>query len=123
MDEKASFSVLEKEFMHVMRSGISNSEDKIDLENHFSNIMKCFMKRVFENEQVPAEIDDNDVIFSPGARNYYTISGKLKQMREFKNLWVGTDLPSVISRFAESTHKKYLHLDKHREKTRFKIRH
>ncbi len=122
MEEKVSFSVLEKEFMHVLRSGINNSEDKIDLENHFSNTMKIFLQRIFEHEHIPADVDDFDVTFDPGARDYFTISGKLRQMGWFKGLWEGSDLPSVIGRFADSTHKKYLHLDKHREKTRFKIR-
>jgi hypothetical protein len=122
MEGKVSFSVLEKEFMHVIRSGINNSEDKIDLENHFSNTMKTLLNRIFEHERIPVEIDDNDVTFNPGARNYFTISGELLQLKDFKNLWEGTDLASVIGRFADLTHKKYLHLDKHREKTRFKIR-
>lgn len=122
MEGKVSFSVLEKEFMHVMRSGINNSEDKIDLGNHFSNTMRSLLNRIFEHEHIPVEIDDNDVIFNPNASNYYTISSKLRHMQDFKNLWEGTDLASVISKFADTAHKKFLHLDKHREKTRFKIR-
>jgi len=122
MEGKVSFSVLEKEFAHVFRNGINSSEDKIDLGNHFSRTMKTLLQKVFEHEHIPVDVDDSDITFNPEARHYYTISGKLRQTGSFKGLWEGSDLPSVIERFADSTHKKYLHLDRHREKTRFKIR-
>ena len=117
-----SFTLLEKEFIHTMRSGINNSEDKADLEKNFANVMKLFMKRVFEINKLSIDIDDNDFMFNPKARNYFTVSGRLRQMQDFKNLWEGTEIASVIARFADSTHKKYLHLDRQREKARFKIR-
>ncbi len=122
MEGKTSFSVLEKEFMHVLRSEISSSEDKIDLEKHFSNTMKALLQRVFEHEHISCDVDDADVIFDPRAGNHYAISGKLLQMKPFRGLWVGSDLPHVIGRFADSAHKKYLHMEKHKEKARFKIR-
>jgi len=122
MEGKVSFSVLEKEFAHVFRSGINCSEDKVDLGNHFSKTMKTLLQKVFEHEHIPVDVDDADITFDPGARHYYALSGRLRRLGSFKGLWEGSDLPSVIERFADSTHKKYLHMDKHREKTRFKIR-
>lgn len=122
MEGKTSFSELEKEFLHVMRNGINNSEDKIDLENHFSNTMKIFLNRIVQHEHIPVEVDEADIIFSPRARNHFIISGKLTRTEPFKNLWDSSDLPHVIERFATTAHKKYLHLDKQKERVRFKIR-
>lgn len=117
-----SFAPLEKELMHEMRNCINSVEDTIDLENRFSNIMKHLLEKACERQHIPVDVDIDDVMFNPDAGNYYIISKKLKKMAGFSDLWDSSDLKNVIARFAGSAYRKYLHLHRHPEKARFKIR-
>ncbi|HOD14677.1 MAG TPA: hypothetical protein PK307_14370 [Spirochaetota bacterium] len=122
MKGTVSFAPLEKELRHEMRNTINRVEDTIDLENRFSNIMKQLLEKACERQHIPIDIDIDDVIFNPEAGNYYVLSKKLKKMTGFSDLWDSSDLKNVIGRFADSAHRKYLHLHRHPEKARFKIR-
>jgi hypothetical protein len=122
MKGTVSFAPLEKELLHEMRNSINNVEDTIDLENRFSTIMKHLLEKACEKQHVPIDVDNDDIMFNPEAGNYYIISKKLKKMAGFSDLWDSSDLKNVIGRFAGSAYRKYLHLHRHREKARFKIR-
>ena len=122
MEGKITFNAFEKELMHEMRNMMHNSEDRVDLENQCSNIMMTLLKRVLENRNIPFEIDADDISFDPAAAGYYSISRRLDRMKAFRNLRDQSDLASVLGRFAGMAHNKYLHLSKHPEKARFKIR-
>lgn len=117
-----SFALLEKEMVHEMRDTINRAEDVIDLEKQFSNIMKHFFTRVMEKQRITGVVRDDDIIFNPDETDYYSISARLKKIPGFRELLDSSDLKSVIGRFASSAHRKYLHLTRHREKARFKIR-
>jgi hypothetical protein len=117
-----SFATLEKELVHEMRNSINKVEDTIDLENRFSTIMKHLLEKACERRHIPIDVNIDDVMFNPEAGNYYIISKKLKKMAGFSDLWDSSDLKNVIGRFAGSAYRKYLHLHRHPEKARFKIR-
>ncbi|MCD4820226.1 MAG: hypothetical protein K8S23_16210 [Candidatus Cloacimonetes bacterium] len=120
MKGKISFSHIEKEYLHEMRNKINNSENKSDLKNHFSFTILNMLEEVFEEKEV--ELNGDDVLFDPKAEKYFILSSSLKDQVIFQETWKGSDLPNVIGRFAYSTYHRYLHLDKHLEKTERKIR-
>ena len=122
MKGAVSFAPLEKELMHEMRNSIKRVEDTIDLENQFSTIMKHLLEKACEREHVPIDVYMDDIMFNPQAGNYYIISKKLKKMSGFSELWDSSDLKNVIGRFAGAAYREYLHLRRHPEKARFKIR-
>lgn len=122
MKGMVSFAPLEKELKHEMRNTIKKVEDTVDLENKFSAIMKELLERACERQHIPIDVNIDDVMFNPEAGNYYIISKKLKKMAEFSDLWDSSDLKHVIGRFADSAYRKYVHLHRHPEKARFKIR-
>lgn len=122
MKGTVSFAPLEKELMHEMRNTIKRVEDTRDLENRFSTIMKHLLEKACEMQQMPIDVDIDDVMFNPEAGNYYIISKKLKKMAGFSDLWDSSDLRNVIGRFADSAYREYRHLHRHQEKARFKIR-
>jgi hypothetical protein len=117
-----SFASLEKEMMHEMRNCIKKVEDTIDLENRFSSIMKHLLEKACERQHLPIDVNMDDVMFNPEAGNYYMVSKKLKKIAEFSELWDTSDLKNVIDRFAGCAYREYLHLHRHPEKARFKIR-
>mgnify|MGYP001461243535 CR=1 FL=1 len=122
MKGSISFAMLEKKIIHEMRNTINNAEDIIDLEKQFSKIVRQVISEVIEMQHIPVEILDDDVIFDPEVELYYRISKKLKGNAGFTELMDTSDLKNIIARFAASVHRKYLHLTRHREKARFKIR-
>ena len=122
MKGTVSFAPIEKELMHEMRNTVKRVEDTIDLENRFSTIMKALLEKACERQHIPIDVDIDDVVFDPEAGNYYVLSKKLKNIAGFSDLWDSSDLKHVIGRFAESAYRKYLHLHRHPEKARFKIR-
>ena len=78
------------------------------------------LEKVFEKKGI--ELNGDDVLFDPKAEKYFILSSSLKDQTIFKETWDGSDLPNMIGRFADSTYHRYLHLDKHLEKTERKIR-
>ena len=120
MKRQISYSSIGNEFMHKMRDQISNSEDKIDLGNGFSLVVTRFLSRVFEEKDI--RISDNSILFNPQAKNYYSIDKELLDQGDFVETWQNSDLPNVIKKFADSTYHRYIHLNKHKEKTEKKIR-
>ncbi len=120
MAKQISYTSIGNEFLHKMRDQISNSEDKIDLGNSFSYVVSDFLNKVFEEYGI--EIGDDSILFDPEAENYYSINSELLVQNDFAETWHNSDLPSMIKKFADSTYHRYLHLNKHKEKTDSKIR-
>ncbi len=120
MSKRISFSHLENRYIHEMRNKISNSEDRIDLENHFSYVLTGLLSSAFEEEKISIKTDD--VTFDSGAKNYYTLSSRLMDSPEFKEKWDNSDIPDIVRRFADSAYRRYVHLDKNPAKAEKKIR-
>ncbi|MFC1887377.1 hypothetical protein ACFLYK_01055 [Candidatus Cloacimonadota bacterium] len=120
MARQISFATLGNEFLHKMRDQISNSEDKIDLGNSFSYIVSGFLGKVFAEKEI--NIEDDSILFDPEAENYYSINSELLDQGDFSETWQNSDLPNLIKKFADSTYHRYIHLNKHKEKTDRKIR-
>jgi hypothetical protein len=120
MARQLSFASVGNEYLHKMRDQISNSEDKIDLGNSFSYVVTGFLSRIFSEKKIA--ISDDSILFNPNAENYYSINSELLGQGEFVETWQNSDLPNVIKKFADSTYHRYIHLNKHKEKTDRKIR-
>ncbi|MDY6969164.1 MAG: hypothetical protein SVR08_11005 [Spirochaetota bacterium] len=120
MERQTSFINLGKKYMHTMRKKINISEDKIDLGNHFSHIVTNMLNKVFYEKEL--NIDQDDIAFNPKAENHFTLSSKLLNSEIFIKSWNNSDLPSLVTKFANSTYSRYIHLNKHQEKTEQKIR-
>ncbi|MCP4132846.1 MAG: hypothetical protein GY754_17910 [bacterium] len=120
MTKQVSFSTLGNKYMHQLRHKVSHAEDKIDLENQFSYTITNFLKKVFEGKNLT--IAAYDVVLNPGAVNFFTLSSKLLNSKVFMDAWDGSDMPHVIKKFADTACHRYIHLDKHSEKTENKLK-
>ena len=120
MKDQISYSTLENELIHELRDKLSHSENIVDISHTFSYTVIHLLTQVFEDQDL--SIDADDVKFQPDKNGHYSISDRLKNTNEFKEIWVNSDLPNVINKFAEAAHHKYIHISKHLEKTNSKIR-
>ena len=106
--------------MHNFRIIINTSEDIEDVRNIFSYTIIELFEKVFQEKL--GELYTEDVVFEPDKKPFFTFNEKISENREFKKIWNESDLPKVISNFADSAYRRYLHLQKHPEKTEMKIR-
>ena len=114
-----NFESVEKKYMSMLRKRITSSESKTDLAKNFSCTVSSFLNNVLDDE--PA-VYENDIIFKPDSGKKYMLSTKLKKSEHFLNTWNNSNLPHFMSKAADSAYHRYLHLDKHTEKTEKKIR-
>ena len=120
MENQISFSTLGNECVHKFRDKINNAENIVDLRNHFAYTVIDFLNQIFEESQL--YIDADDIKFNPENKDLYTLSERLINNIEFKKIWDISDLKNVIYKFADSANKRYIHINKHNEKTNKKIR-
>lgn len=120
MDRQRSFTSLSKEYMPRLRDRMSNSEDCVDLEKHFSFLAVDFINRALPESAVPA--GPEDILFDPRSKRHFSVSNSLLDSDDFQDLWRNSDLPHLITKMADSAYGRYLHLHKHTAKTEKKIR-
>jgi hypothetical protein len=120
MGKQMSFTGLEREYVPRLRSLINRAEDRVDLENHFCNTVADMLNRIFAAHRL--KIGPEDVRFNPGAAERYSVSRRLFEYEPFRAMWENSNLKHVIEGFARSAYRRYMHLDRHPEKTEKKIR-
>ncbi|MDP8200731.1 MAG: hypothetical protein P9M11_01160 [Candidatus Tenebribacter burtonii] len=120
MENQISFSTLGNECVHKFRDKINNAENIVDLRNQFTFTVIDFLNQIFENS--PLDIDADDIKFNPDIEDLYILSNRLTNDLEFKKIWDISDLKNVIRKFADSANNRYIHINKHNEKTNKKIR-
>jgi hypothetical protein len=120
MKGKISFSHIEKELLPEMRNKLNLAEDSVDVSNHFKFTMVNLLQKVFAND--PLEFKTDDIAFNPDSQDYFSVNPNLLNHSLFKQTWEESDLPNVVKRFADTSYHRYIHLNKHLEKTKLKIR-
>ena len=120
MGNQISFNTLGNECVHKFRDKINNAENIVDIRNHFAFTIIDFLNQIFEKSQL--DIDADDIKFNPEIKELYNISDRLTNNLEFRKIWDISDLKNVIHKFADSANKRYIHINKHNEKTNKKIR-
>ena len=120
MEKHISFSTLGNEYVRMLRDKINNAENITDLKNHFAFTVIDFLNQIFEKSKL--DIDADDIIFNPDVEDLYVLSDKLINDLEFNKIWGISDLKHVIYKFADSANHRFIHINKHNEKTNKKIR-
>ncbi|MFO7896466.1 MAG: hypothetical protein R6U84_06010 [Candidatus Cloacimonadales bacterium] len=120
MKKQQSFNHLGNELIHELRNNINNSEGPVDISNHFSYTTSKLLQAVFADESV--DIQKDSIIFAPESDHYFKLNNGLADDEGFMEVWKNSDLPSVVGKFAEASYHRYLHHNKHQEKTNKKIR-
>ena len=113
-----SFTKLERSVSSNLRAKLSLAEDVGDLVELFYTAMTSFI-----NKAVPGiQMSPDDLLFDPDLPDHFAIENRLLNSPEFAEMWNNSDLKAIACRLAESCYKRYLHLERHPEKTKSKIR-
>ena len=116
MSTQVSFSKLEKKLLPQFRERISTSEDMVDVQKYFSYTIEEMFFKAFENQTISINEDDIQLLTE---EPFY----KIKKMEPaLQSLWEHSDLKDIVKRFAVTTHKRFVHLQKNPSKTNKKIR-
>lgn len=119
MSANVSFSTLENEFRRELRDKLDKSQDAFDLERRFQQVVARFLGKVFEGR---LDIGDKAIAFSPGQAPHYALNPALADDPTFRETFDGSDLPSILARFAGQAHKDHLRLTRKDRQADQKIR-
>jgi len=114
-----SYVNYEKDFAHELREKLNHSEDGGDVYNMFSHIITKMLNKIF-GEKI--SVNNDDIRFEPEGITHFSFSRKLLDNEEFSTELANSDIGNIINRFADSAHHRYVHLNKHLERTKLKIR-
>ena len=119
MTKQISFSKYEQKVLPNFRQKISQSESTEDVKKFFVYTVQELLESILPEK---FDFEYEDVALMLGKEPYYLLSKQLISSNEFKSVWNDSDLPRLLSRFAETAVNRYKHLQKRPEKTESKIR-
>ena len=119
MTERISFTKYEHHSIPLFREKINKAESIDDVKKVFAQTMRLLLKDILRDQ---VKLKDDDVVLQPDSKIPYEVSDRLLSSKNFKSLWDSSDLPQVISRFAQSASGRYRRLEKKPEKTESRVR-
>lgn len=119
MTLQLSFSKYENELLPNFREKTSMAESTEDVKKFFGYTAKELFSAVFRDK---FSVEADDVMLAAEEEPYYTVSERLMGLKEFTDVWNGSDLSHVTGRLAKTAMHRYKHLAKKPEKTNTKIR-
>jgi len=119
MTERISFTKYEHDSMPLFREKINKAESVEEVKEVFAHTVRLLLANILGDK---IKLMDDDVVLNPYRGTPFEVSDRLLSSKDFKSLWGRSDLPQVISRFAQSASGRYRHLEKKPEKTELRIR-
>ena len=119
MTERISFTKHEHDSIPLFREKMNKAESVEDIKKVFAHTMRLLLRDILP-EQI--KVRDDDVVLQPESKIPFELSDRLLSSEGFKTLWYASDLPQVISRFAQSASGRYKRLERKPEKAESRIR-
>lgn len=119
MAKQLSFTKYENEALHAYRQKLNSAESTEDVRKFFLHTTQTLFRDIFGDR---LHVESEDITLIPEAKPCYRFADRVLSAELFETTWRQSDLPRVISRFAESATSRMKHLEKHPEKTEQKIR-
>jgi len=119
MTRQLSFTKYERKLLPDYRQRISSAESTQDVKNFFVYMVGLLFSEIFSDKLT---FEESDIKLVPEKTAGYQISKRLREKKEFAEVWKSSDLSDLLSRMAEVACKRYRHLEKHPERTLSKMR-
>ena len=119
MTKQISFTKQQHQVLPEFRRKISHAESTEDIKKFFYGTTRELFDLVFEGQM---DLNYDDIGLMPGSKDKYWVSERLLNRGSFKTVWNQSDLSTMVGRFARTSLNRYVHLEKHPEKTNAKIR-
>lgn len=119
MTRQRSFAKIEKKLLPKFRNDIGTAESTEDVKKFFVYVMQDFFSQAFAGK---LELAYDDIKLQPYQTPPFVLNEQVRSQEDFASEWNASDLPRVMTRFAELAVNRYKHLEKNPEKTEAKIR-
>ncbi len=119
MTRQRSFARIEKQLLPKFRNNISTAESTEDVKKFFVYVMQDFFSQAFAGK---LDLAYDDIKLRPEQDLPFVLNEQILGRDDFASEWNASDLPRVMTRFAELAVNRYKHLAKKPEKTEAKIR-
>jgi hypothetical protein len=119
MSRRISFTKLENELVRSFREKINTAATAEDIAAAFSQTVGKLLSGAL-GEATPQARDA--IAFAPKAKDFYRLDEALASNASFVQIMHDSDLPHILSRFAETANRRRQRILEHRERTEAKIR-
>ena len=119
MIKQLSFTRYEHKILPNFRQMISKAESTEDVKKFFVYTAIELFENIFKGKM---DFEYEDIALMPDSDPHYKVSKRLFSFKDFAFAWNDSDLPVIIDHLAESAMHRYMHLQKHPEKTEAKIK-
>ncbi len=119
MTRQQSFTKAENELLPKFRKMTNEAESTEDVKKFFIYCVQELFSRAFDGRM---ELRFEEVELLPEGEPHFMISEEVRSREGFAEVWNASDLPHIVSRFAELALNRYKHLAKNPEKTETKMR-
>ena len=119
MTRQRSFAKIEKQLLPKFRNNISTAESTEDVKKFFVYVMQDFFSQAFAGK---LDLAYDDIKLQPDQTPPFILNEQVRSREDFASEWNASDLPRVMTSFAELSVNRYKHLAKNPQKTEAKIR-
>ena len=119
MTRRLSFSKVENELLPKFRKMTNEAESTEDVKKFFVYCMQELFAQAFGG-QLKLRFDEIELL--PDEKQPFAFNERIRSREDFIELWQASDLPQIVTRFAELAVGHYKHLGKNPRKTEAKIR-
>lgn len=119
MTHQQSFTRIEKELLPQLRKRLNEAESTEDVKKFFAYCLRDLFIQVLPGRP---EADLDELVLLPGGAPPFQLGEGLGSAPGFAEAWATSDLPQIVTRFAEAACHRHRHLEKNLEKTEAKIR-
>lgn len=119
MTRQQSFTRIENELLPRFRKQVSEAETTGEVQKFFRHCLRDLFAQASAGRVSAA---DEDISLLPEGEETFRIGDRVRAAPGFAEIWEASDLPQIVTRFAEAARNRFRHLAKNPEKTEAKIR-
>ncbi len=119
MTKQISFMKSMHEILPHFRSRLNNAESTEDVKKFFTYTVMELFEKIFQDQTLT---NYEDIGLIPGNDPPYILSERLINNQEVSQVLDTSDLKDILGKLSETASKRFMHLEKHPEKTESKIR-
>ena len=119
MTRQQSFTKIENDLLPRFRKQVGEAESTGEVQKFFRHCIRELFAQASDGRVSPA---DEDIDLLTEGQETFRIAERVRAAAGFAEIWEASDLPQIVTHFAEAARNRFRHLAKNPEKTEAKIR-
>ncbi|MCF8030823.1 MAG: hypothetical protein K9J48_02905 [Desulfohalobiaceae bacterium] len=117
MSQRISYTKIENELWPEYRDRLNKAESTEDVKKFFAYTAMELLAQILESREIKPRFED--VQLDPEGERNYILSARLSDRQEVADLLAGSDLSDILQRLARAAVKRYQHLSRNPDRSRF----